>query len=241
MLAEKPGSEQPANIDDLALPDAQQRLVRELSFGKPIVLVLLENRPRIITEAVSLANAVLWAGRPGPRGGRAIHEVLVGEINPSGKLPFTYPRSPHKLVTYDHKLSDRDDRTNGYTGFDPLYEFGHGLGYTTIEYANLKVAETTLTLFDSLELAVDVRNTGDRPGAETVHVFVRDLYASISPPLKRLRAFRKIPIAPGESRTVSFEIPVGDLGFHDRSNEQVVEPGEFEVCIGDLRERFTVE
>lgn len=241
VLAEKPGSEQPANINDLALPDAQQRLVRELSFGKPLVLVLLENRPRIITEAASLANAVLWAGHPGPRGGRAIHEVLVGEINPSGKLPFTYPRFPHKLITYDHKLSDTADGANGYTGFNPLYEFGHGLGYATIEYANLKIEKATLTPFESLQLTVDVRNTGDRPGAETVHVFVRDLYASISPPVKRLRAFRKIPIAPGESRTVAFEIPVGDLGFHDRSNEQVVEPGAFEVCVGDLREGFTVE
>ncbi|NNM28952.1 MAG: beta-glucosidase [Akkermansiaceae bacterium] len=240
VLAEEPGAEQAGNIDDLALPAAQARLVRAVSFGKPLVLVLLGNRPRIITESDSLANAVLWAGYPGPKGGQAVYEALRGIFNPSGKLPFTYPRAPHNLVAYDHKFSDTADRHFGFNGFNPLYEFGHGLSYTTFESGNLVVPVTELTLADTLEFSIDVANTGAREGSETVEVFVRDLYASITPPVKRLRDFRKITLAPGESRTLTFRIPVSDLSFHNQQNMPVVEPGEFELQVAGQSAKFTV-
>ena len=234
VLAENPGA---GDLDNLALPSAQAELVKALSFGKPLIVVLLENRPRLITETDSFANAVLFASHPGPFGGQAIHEVLTGVVNPAGKLPFTYPRSPHALLTYDHKVSD----TNDDEPFAPLYPFGHGLSYTSFAYKNLQLTNAELEAFDTLELSVDLANTGDRAGDEVVEVYIRDLYATITPPVKRLRAFRKIHLDPGQEETVTFSIPLTHLSFFDRKNRPVLEPGGFEVYVGDQSGGFTVK
>lgn len=241
VLAERPSTETAGNIVNLALSAVQRRLVRELSIGKPVVLVLLENRPRLITDIAGLSQAIVYAGYPGPFGGAALYEVLTGAANPSGKLPFTYPRDPNHLLPYDHKLSDAAGPEEGKGGFRPLFEFGHGLSFTTFKYANLNVPPIPLTQGDSLSISVEVTNTGPRAGAETVHVFVRDLFASVVPPVKRLRAFRKVVIEPGATETLAFEFPVNDLAFFGPRNYPIVEPGEFEVMVGDLKATITVE
>lgn len=241
VLAERPSTETPGNIDDLTLPADQLRLVRELATGKPLVLVLLANRPRLMTEVAGLADAIIFAGYPGPYGGGALYDVLTGATNPSGKLPFTYPRHPNALLPYDHKASDVADGEGGFDEFNPLFEFGHGLSYTTFEFSNLTVPTDPLTQFDPLTISVDVTNTGSRPGSETVHVFVRDLYASVAPPVNRLRAFRKIALEPGAVETVTFELPVTSLAFFGAGNYPIVEPGEFEVTVGDQKASITVQ
>jgi beta-glucosidase len=241
VLAEQPSTETPGNIENLALPAKQRRLIRELAIGKPLVLVLLENRPRLITDVVGHCHAIVYAGYPGPQGGAALYDLLSGAINPSGKLPFTYPRDPNNILPYDHKLSDTAGNKDGEGGFNPLYEFAHGLSYTTFKYDKLNVPPIPLTQVDSLSLSVEVTNTGPRKGAETVHVFVRDLFASVVPPVKRLRAFKKVTIEPGTTETVTFDIPVTDLAFFGPRNYPIVEPGEFEVMVGDQKATIVVE
>ncbi len=240
VLAEKPGTETPGNISDLSMPENQLRLVRHLATGKPLILVLLGNRPRLITKVAGHCHAIIHAGHPGPHGGEALYEVLTGQFNPTGRLPFTYPRNPHSLLSYDHKHSDSIGPDKETPGFNPLYEFGHGLSYTTFHYDNLEVPATPLDKNDKLRLSVDVTNTGKRRGTETVHVFIRDLFASVVPPVKRLRAFRQVDLSPGETKRVTFEIPVTDLSYFGLENSLVLEPGEFEVMIGGLKKRIAV-
>lgn len=240
VLAEKPGTETPGNISDLSMPENQLRLVRHLATGKPLILVLLGNRPRLITKVAGHCHAIIHAGHPGPHGGEALYEVLTGQFNPTGRLPFTYPRNPHSLLSYDHKHSDSIGPDKETPGFNPLYEFGHGLSYTTFHYDNLEVPANPLDKNDKLRLSVDVTNTGKRKGTETVHVFIRDLFASVVPPVKRLRAFRQVDLSPGETKRVTFEIPVTDLSYFGLENSLILEPGEFEVMIGGLKKRIAV-
>lgn len=240
VLAEKPGTETPGNISDLSMPENQLRLVRHLATGKPLILVLLGNRPRLITKVAGHCHAIIHAGHPGPHGGEALYELLTGQFNPTGRLPFTYPRNPHSLLSYDHKHSDSIGPDKETPGFNPLYEFGHGLSYTTFHYDNLEVPANPLDKNDKLRLSVDVTNTGKRRGTETVHVFIRDLFASVVPPVKRLRAFRQVDLSPGETKRVTFEIPVTDLSYFGLENSLILEPGEFEVMIGGLKKRIAV-
>ena len=241
VLAEKPGTETPGNISDLSMPENQLHLVRRLATGKPLILVLLENRPRLITKVAGHCHAIIHAGHPGPHGGGALYELLTGQFNPTGRLPFTYPRNPHSLLSYDHKHSDSIGPDKETPGFNPLYEFGHGLSYTTFHYDNLEVPATPLGKNDTLALSVDVTNTGKRKGTETVHVFIRDLFASVVPPVKRLRAFRQVELSPGETTRVTFKIPVTDLAYFGLESSLVLEPGEFEIMIGSLKQRIVVQ
>ncbi|MBL50302.1 MAG: beta-glucosidase [Roseibacillus sp.] len=241
VLAEEPSTETPGNISDLAMPQNQLRLVRSLATGKPLILVLLESRPRLITEVAGLCHAIIYAGQPGPHGGAALYELLTGRLNPSGRLPFTYPRSPHNLLPYDHKYSDTIGRDAEAPGFHPLYAFGHGLSFTSFEYDNLKVPAAPLAQTDRLAISVEVTNTGQRRGIETIHLYVRDLYASVTPPVKRLRAFTRAELGPGERRTIKIELPISDLAFFGPENYPIVEPGEFEVMIGNQTAKIAVE
>ena len=241
VLGEKPSTETPGNIPDLSMPDNQLRLVRRLATGKPLILVLLGNRPRLITEIAGHCHAIVYAGQPGPHGGKALYELLTGQFNPSGRLPFTYPRHPNSLLTYDHKYSDSVGPDKETPGFNPLYEFGHGLSYTSFAFSDLKLKSSTLTKSDEILLSVRVSNTGSRAGKETVHVFTRDLFASITPQVKRLRAFSQIELKAGESKVVTFKIPVKELAYHNLESTSVLEPGEFDVMVGDLTERILVK
>ncbi len=242
VLGEAPSTEKPGDIDELDLPDIQLRLVESLAaVGRPIVLVLTENRPRIVRRIVPLVDAVVLAYEPGPYGAEALAGILVGDVNPSGRLPFTYPRYSGSIVPYDHKNAERYDRNGGLSAFNPQWEFGEGLSYTSFAYSNLKVVSDTLSVDDTLEVSVDVSNDGSRPGKEVVQVYVRDEYATITPSVERLRAFDKVRIEPSTTRKVSFSIPVSDLGFWGVDERYVVEPGKFTVMIGDLTAGFEVE
>lgn len=240
-LAEKPSAEKPGDIEDLDLPEAQQLLVRAIqATGTPVVLVLMENRPRIVREIVDSAAAVLLAYQPGPYGGEAIAGVLFGNVNPSGRLPFTYPRYPYSFVHYDHAYSERIGPETPDGGYRPQWPFGHGLSFTTFAYSGLSVTPKQPTTNDVLTISVRVTNTGTRAGQEVVQLYVRDLYASVAPPVRRLRGFQKISLAPGEAKTVTFRVPIAELAFIGRDNRSVVEPGAFDVLIGGLEQRFDV-
>ena len=231
VLGEPTYTETPGNIHDLTLPTAQLQLAAAIAkTGTPIVLVLVEGRPRIITPIVDDAQAILMAYLPGAFGGNAIADVLFGDYNPSGKLPITYPRHPNDLVPYDHKPIEEDNPNK----LDPLFPFGFGLSYTSFNYSNLQSDRNQISSGESLTIKVTVTNTGKRMGKEVVELYLSDLYRTVSPPVKQLKRFQGVTLQPGESKTVEFTLNQDDFAFHDRDNQFTVEPGEFKVSIGDL-------
>lgn len=238
-LGEEPGTEKVGDIEDLEMEEAQLNLVKELSkAGKPIVLVLAEDRPRLIRKIEPLVAAVVMAYLPGNEGGRALAEILYGDVNPSGKLPFTYPKYSGSLVTYDHKRSEDRDKNFQMNAFNPQYQFGFGLSYTTFAYADLKLSRDTIGNSDTLVVTVKVTNTGTRAGKEVVQLYTKDEYATITPSVKRLKRFAKIALNPSESKEVSFKITTSDLGFVGNDNKWITEPGSFEVMIQELKAPF---
>lgn len=238
-LGEIPATEKPSDIEDLTLPQAQLNLVKTLATSqKPIILVLIEARPRIITEIESLASGVIMAYLPGNEGGRAIADVVFGDVNPSGKLPITYPRFTGSIWSYDHTKAEERDVNFGYNAFNPLYEFGHGLSYTSFEYSSLKLNKDTFNFNDNIEISVEVKNTGKRKGAEVIHLYSSDLVASMVPAVKQLRRFAKVNLEPGESETVKFTLNHEDLSFVNRNNQTVTEEGEFKISISNWSKNF---
>ena len=241
-LGEGSYSETPGNITDLTLGEPQLRLAEAIeATGKPVVLVLVEGRPRIINRIVDKAGAVLMAYNPGNEGGQAVADVLFGDFNPSGKLPFTYPRTPNGLITYDHKAFETEDTAFGNMAFKPQFEFGQGLSYTTFAFSDLRLSQKTITGSGDLSVSVTVTNSGSRAGKEVVQLYVSDLVASLSPPGKRLKRFAKVYLEPSQSRTVTFKLRKDDLSFIGADNKPVLEPGEFEVMIGGLKDRFELK
>lgn len=246
-LGEDAYAETPGDINDFNLPAGQQELAKRLAAtGKPVVLVLVEGRGRVISEIEPGAKAIVMAYWPGSGGAQALANVLFGDTNPSGKLPFTYARHANNLLTYDRKYTSAvaEISAPGDTKVNPAkpqWEFGHGLSYTTFAVKNLKLSAPVLKGNDKLTVGVEVTNTGKRTGKEVVELYTADLYASLTPPLKRLRAFTKIELQPGEMRTVSFELSAADLAFVNGANKLVTEPGEFEVMIGGLKAKFRYE
>ena len=170
-------------------------------------------------------------------GGRAIANVLLGDVNPSGKLPYTYPRYSNALVTYDHKGTDLINQDFSMDAFEPQYEFGYGLSYTSFEYSNLRLAEN-MGMDDEMTISVTVKNNGERDGKEVVQLFISDKIASITPPVKRLRGFEKTMLKKGESKDISFSIKASNLAFVGSDNKWITEPGEFEVNIGGEKAVF---
>ncbi len=237
-LGEKAYCETPGNIYDLTLDAAQRRLIAELAkTGKPIVTVLVQGRPRVLDNIAEQSDAIVTGYLPGLEGGRAIAEVLFGETNPSGKLPFTYPRHPSGFTTYDYKWPENEQGNK----VDPQWEFGYGLSFTEFAYSNLKISSDTLTNTGNLTVTVDVKNTGDRAGKEVVQLYVSDLYRSISPPNRELKGFRKIELKPGETQTVAFTLKPMDLAFVNMNNRWVTETGKFRVSIAKLTGEFTLK
>jgi beta-glucosidase len=234
-LGEPPYCETPGNIQDLTLTEPQLRLVKDLAAtGKPVVLVLVEGRPRVIRTVVDDARAILMAYLPGMEGGRAVADVLFGDANPSGKLPFTYPKYPAGFTWYDHKPSEE----KGGNKFDPQWEFGHGLSYSRFVYHGLRVDRSDLTRGERLTATVEISNTSDRPGKETVQLFLSDVVASVTPPVKVLKRFEKVEIPPKGTKTVRFQVGWDDLAFIGLDNKPVVEPGEFKVQVGNMSVSF---
>ena len=241
-LGEMSYAETPGNIDDLSLPPAQLRLANAvLSAGKPVILVMVEGRPRIIDTIADRAAAILVALNPGLEGGDALADILLGDVNPSGRLPLTYPRAPNALLTYDHKAFEEQDTTFGLKAFHPQFEFGSGLSYTTFQYSDLVASPQAPTFDRGIDASVAVRNTGTRAGTEVVALFVVDRVASITPPVKRLRRFARVDLAPGEARTVSFHLSRDDLSFIGTDNKPVAEPGVFTLMVGGLSRDITVK
>jgi beta-glucosidase len=240
-LGEGSYCETPGNITDLTIGEPQIKLAEALkATGKPIVLVLVEGRPRIINRIADNVNAILMAYNPSHEGGTAIADILFGDVNPSGKLPFTYPRTPNGLINYDHKPFETENTAFGNMAFNPQFQFGDGLSYTTFTYSDLRLGKQTIAANEELPVTVTVTNAGQRAGKEAVLVYVSDLAASISPPGKRLRRFAKISLNPGQSKTLTFKLRNEDLSFINADNKRVAEPGEFEVKIGGLSQKFTL-
>lgn len=234
-LGEKAYCETPGNIDDLTLDDVQLRLVEELAAkGKPIVLVLAQGRPRLIHRILSKVQAVVNLSLPGMEGGGATADILFGDAVPSGKLPFTYPKFPNALVTYNHKPLEVMEGNV----YDPEFPFGFGLSYTTFEYSDLKTSSGSLSMDGSIGASVTVKNTGSVGGKEVVQLYVTDLYRSVSPPVKELKKFSKVFLAPGESTTVQFSLTPDDLSFVGKDYKRIVEKGTFAVSVGKLRREF---
>jgi beta-glucosidase len=235
-LGEWAYAETPGNIPDLTLPDAQLNLaLRILETKKPVVLLLTEGRPRIISRIADSANAIVMAYNPGNEGGQASADVLFGDVNPSGKLPITYPRSPNRLFTYDHKAFEGED---GGAMPPPQFEFGSGLSYTSFSYSDLRVSSATASGNGTVHVEVTAKNSGGRAGKEVVQLYLNERFASVTPPLKRLKRFAKVLLQPGESRQVSFELTPDDLSFIGADNKRVVEPGVFDVRVGGLQQTF---
>ena len=240
-LGEKPYTETPGDIEHLDLDFKQQELLRSArETGLPVIVVLIEGRPRTFDQPEHM-DACLIAMLPGDYGAAAITNILFGDVNPSGKLAFTYPRYASAHTCYDHKYTDLIDPNFGTNAVNPLFEFGHGMSYTTFNYADLQLNQTAFSTTDTLRLHIDVSNTGELTGKEVVHVYVSDLVATITPSVKRLRAFDKVQIEAGKTESLTFEIPIKDLSFVGRDLNWVVEPGEFVITIGDQSQKFEVK
>ncbi|HVK69453.1 MAG TPA: glycoside hydrolase family 3 N-terminal domain-containing protein [Polyangium sp.] len=223
-----------ADRADLTLVGRQMDLVRAIvETGTPTVVVLINGRTLAIPWIAANVPAVLEAFEPGLVGGQAVAEVLFGDVSPSGRLPISIPRSVGQLpVHYDHPRSAESPYVD--ESFEPLYGFGHGLSFTRFVYADLRVPERTRRGED-VEISVVVRNAGARAADEVVLLFVRDVVASVTRPVRELRGFQRVHLAPGERQVVQFRIPFASLGVLDRQKTRVVEPGAFEVSIGGLR------
>jgi len=239
-LGELSYTEASGNISDLYLPDAQVKYALQLAAtGKPVVLVLAEGRPRIISKFADHMQGIVMAYLPGNEGGEAIADILFGDVNPSGKLPVTYPRYPNDLITYDRKYSEEvADTIAPNTKYDPQFPFGFGLSYTSFSYSNLVLDKSKMSRDEKLHITVDITNTGKINGKEVVQLYIGDLYASITPSVKRLRGFEKVEVEPGATKSVTFTISASDLAFVNRNLEWITEPGEFEAEIGGLKRKF---
>ncbi|MCB0639693.1 MAG: glycoside hydrolase family 3 C-terminal domain-containing protein, partial [Lewinella sp.] len=243
-----------ASRSELDLPGKQEELVAALSaLGKPLVVVLFNGRPLAIPGVIDAADAVLEAWYPGTEAGRAVTDVLFGDYNPAGKLPVTFPRSVGQVpIFYAAKNTGRPmDPNNKYTSKyldvpnTPLFPFGYGLSYTSFTFSELAVDKTSFAPHESVRVSVTVTNTGDRAGEEVVQLYVRDLVGSATRPLRELKAFSKVELAPGASTRLTFTLDVNDLAFYTQSGEWAAEPGDFEVFVGgsseaDLSTTFTL-
>jgi beta-glucosidase len=241
----------------LDLPGAQKELIDAVeATGKPLVLVVLAGRPLAIGDVFDKADAVLYAWHPGTMTGPALADLLFGVESPSGKLPVTFPKTEGQIpVYYAHKNTGRPPTKRQLTliddipprarqsslgdaaryldiGYLPLYAFGYGLSYTEFTYAVLRLSSTRVKRGDTLIVSVDLTNAGDREGDEVAQLYVRDLVGSLTRPVKELKGFRRVRLRAGETKAVTFELPVDSLGFHDRRMRYVVEPGAFRLWVG---------
>lgn len=240
-LGEGSYTESPGDISDLTLPEIQLKLAEAIiETGKPVVLVLVEGRPRVISRIADKVSGILMAYNPSNEGGRAIADVLFGDYNPNGKLPFTYPRSPGYLATYDRRAVETDAKDYKKSPFYPQFEFGSGLSYTTFGYSNLRLSSESIPINGEITVSVTVTNTGRRAGKETAILYLRDEVATITPAGKRVKRFAKVFLEPGQSKTLSFKLRSEDFSFINTDNKPTVEPGDFTVMIGGLTDKFTL-
>jgi beta-glucosidase len=239
-IGENSYTETPGNINDMNLSPNQIALAQAMiKTGKPVITILNEGRPRIINEIVPGSKAILDIYLPSNFGANALADILTGDVNPSGKLPITYPRYVNDLVGYIHKPSEGGGNPQGGE-FDPQWQFGFGLSYTTFAYSDLKINKATFGPDETATIKVTVKNTGNREGKEVIQLYTSDLVASITPDVKRLRRFDKIDLKPGESKTVTFTLPLKELAFVNTDNKKILEAGEFKIEIKNLTTTFSV-
>ena len=237
-IGENSYTETPGNLTDLWLSSNQRSLVKALAkTGKPVILVLNEGRPRLIADIEPLAKAVVHIFIPGNYGADALADLLAGDANFSAKMPYTYPREINSLNTYDYKVSEEVGTMAGAYNYDAKvslqWPFGYGLSYTTYAYSNMRVDKQAFTPSDVLTVSIDVKNTGSRAGKEPVLLYSSDLVASIVPDNKRLRDFTKIELQPGETKTVTFQLPAQELAFVGADGKWRLEAGDFILKAGD--------
>jgi beta-glucosidase len=233
-------AESRSNID---LPGLQQELIdRIAATGKPFAVVLFNGRPLTLSNVAASSPAILEAWFPGVEAGNAVADVLFGKVNPGGHLPVTFPQNVGQVpIYYNHEPTGRPcDTSSKYNSryrdlptCAPLYPFGYGLSYTTFSVSNLKLSSSSMSRQGSVTASVDVKNTGNRSGDDVVQLYIHDPVASISQPVRRLRGFQRVTLAPGETKPVSFKLDASDVGFYDNSGRFVVEPGEIDVYAGD--------
>lgn len=237
-IGENSYTETPGNLTDLWLSENQRNLVKELAkTGKPVVLVLNEGRPRLIADIEPLAQGIIDILIPGNMGGDALVGLVSGKSNFSGKMPYTYPKEINSLANYDFKKSEEVGTMEGAYDYNAKitqqWGFGYGLSYTSYKYSNLKVSQSDFHHGDIIKVSVDVKNTGKVAGKESVLLFSSDLIASMVPDGRRLRAFDKVELQPGETKTMTFELKADDLAFVDWKGKWRLEEGDFKLMIAD--------
>ena len=238
-LGEMPSTEKPGDIHSLNLDDEQLELAKiAYAAGKDVILVLLEGRPRIVREIADGARAIIQGYLPGDYGAEALIKLMYGENNFSGRLPYTYPKYDGVIEFYDHPTSVARDNNGGWDAFDPQWEFGFGLSYTTFEYSDLNLSKSDIREGDTLKVSVNIKNIGDTDGMETVQLYLRDEYASSTPAVKVLKRFKKIVLNSGETKSLEFILTKDDLEFYDEKGVEILEPGMFRVVINSLEETF---
>lgn len=237
-IGENSYTETPGNLTDLWLSENQRNLVKALAkTGKPVILVLNEGRPRLISDIEPLAQGIINILIPGNMGGDALANLVSGKSNFSGKMPYTYPKEINSLANYDFKKSEEVGTMEGAYDYNAKitqqWGFGYGLSYTSYKYSNLKVSQSDFRHGDIIKVSVDVKNTGKVAGKESVLLFSSDLIASIVPDGRRLRAFDKVELQPGETKTVTFELKADDLAFVGWNGKWRLEEGDFKLMIAD--------
>lgn len=237
-IGENSYTETPGNLTDLWLSENQRNLVKELAkTGKPVILVLNEGRPRLIADIEPLAQGIINILIPGNMGGDALANLVSGKSNFSGKMPYTYPKEINSLANYDFKKSEEVGTMEGAYDYNAKitqqWGFGYGLSYTTYKYSNLKVSQSDFRHGDIIKVSVDVKNTGKVAGKESVLLFSSDLIASMVPDGRRLRAFDKVELQPGETKTMTFELKADDLAFVGWDGKWRLEEGDFKLMIAD--------
>ncbi len=236
-LGEHTYAETPGNINDLTLPEAQLKLAEAMiATGKPVVVVMLEGRPRIIDRIVGGSKSILVAFLPGMDGGEALANIIFGDANPSAKLPITYPRYVNALYHYDHTLAE----VQGGNVFEPQWNFGHGLSYTTFKYSDLTLDAENVKKGKTVTATVKVTNTGKMAGEHAVLLYLGQKYRQVTHPVDRLEGFEKVSLQPGEAKLLKFVISPEQMSFIGIDNERIIEPGVFRVSVGDLSKEFTV-
>jgi len=240
---------------EIDLPGKQQELIDEIkATGKPFVVVLFNGRPLTLTNVAASSPAILEAWFPGVEAGNAVADVLFGKVNPGGKLPVSFPRVLGQIpIYYNHEPTGRpcdtgskyNSRYRDLAACDPLYAFGFGLSYTKFSVANLRLSTQRVSKNGKVTASVDVANSGGRKGDDVVQLYLHDPVASISQPVRRLRGFQRVTLAPGGKQTVSFTLDKSDFGFYDNRGKFVVEPGRIDLYAGDssgadLVQSFTV-
>ena len=236
-IGENSYCETPGNLSNLTMSENQRNLVKALAAtGKPVILILNQGRPRIINDIVPLAKAVINVMLPGNYGGDALANLLAGDANFSGKMPFTYPKHINALANYDYKPCENMGQMGGNYNYDSVmdvqWNFGDGLSYTTYSYSNLKIDKTSFTADDVLTVSVDVTNTGKVAGKESVLLYSKDLVASSTPDNIRLRNFEKVALNPGETKTVTMQLKGSDLAFVGYDGKWRLEKGDFTIKCG---------